>query len=278
ISANYPNCDGQGYCRNHVPAFDSILPVRYVTSSGGCQEVPDMTYHGILLGDVQTSWNYNMRQSAQADSIVIDLNTAFVPNGLSPLHVPVHVFGLDTLESMDLQFDFANTVIQSATMDTTGTNLNLLTSENIVNNRYYFTSFASQGNGSPFSGTLVGHLIFDVQPNCIDPSDFQNIIGLANGVTTSTSVNGTYCPPLNNEENHEVNIIAIPNPFGNTLKVEATAYHEPIEEIVVFDALGKLIYEIKGLSAQSHLIHTHLWPAGIYFLQVNGQKTIRLAH
>jgi hypothetical protein len=72
------------------------------------------------------------------------------------------------------------------------------------------------------------------------------------------------------EENESVNVRVQPNPFGGDLTV--TWYEISVDAVRLFDAAGKLIFEVKNPIEKSLVIPTSHLMNGVYFLQVNNPK------
>ncbi len=81
---------------------------------------------------------------------------------------------------------------------------------------------------------------------------------------------------LNNEEfelNNSNQAKLYPNPAKAQFTIENK---QPINEIKVFDASGKAIYNVKGLNDTKIQIKTNSWPTGIYMVQIHSGVGIQL--
>lgn len=87
---------------------------------------------------------------------------------------------------------------------------------------------------------------------CVDFIDQNSTVGLEN--------------KLENQ-----NFTIYPNP-GNNFFIESKSVNAPIENINIFDVLGREVFHLANTTAQKLQIETESWAKGWYFIQINNQK------
>jgi choice-of-anchor B domain-containing protein len=76
------------------------------------------------------------------------------------------------------------------------------------------------------------------------------------------------------QPNEENTFLIFPNPFSNTLTIEAGAVN--LKSIQVFDVLGKTVLRNENMQTNAANLDVSALPSGMYFVRINGEITKRV--
>ena len=71
------------------------------------------------------------------------------------------------------------------------------------------------------------------------------------------------------------NFLIYPNPIINEVNIEASS-QESINQLVVYDASGKVVYEEGSLETNKMKINSQKWSAGFYYIRINKNEMMKL--
>lgn len=270
ISANFPNDDGTGYSRHRVPAFESCLPID-VTYLGACPNFEQMTYYGLLLGDVDGNFQQfgaNGNFKTEEATVIYDLNEA-IKLGNSQIKIPVYISGDNATQSVDFQMDYNKNALEFVNVASSVSSLDYLSNE--FNQSLLFTSYSAQ---SIDENDVVGYLLFNTKTQEITPTDLGTIDSYVNGNKVSSKVTGAISTSINRlNTSPEENIRVFPNPNNGLFSVQLIP--SKTIHLKVFSMDGKLIWskDIKDLQ-ESYLQEVSLvdYASGIYTLSIETEE------
>ena len=124
IDVNYPVVSAanatKGYWRDDVPNIPFTLPVTYGDTTVSCPNLNNMLYHGVMLGDINGTWNSansasNMLKTAGAQAeMVFKLQASTTPNKYV---VAVSMKNASaTIGSFDFKLDYNESKLAAATL------------------------------------------------------------------------------------------------------------------------------------------------------------------
>ncbi len=275
VSINYPASDGQGYERTQVPDAEDCIELQVTDLNGYCTYIDSMTYHSILLGDANGSWDGNTTpvalKLATSDKAILDLNNTQTLG--CEIKIPVRYESINSFLALDFSLNYDESKLEFVEVE------NLLSPQSIgmawnnqANERLRFTSYAKQQGGISTSDPLF-YLVFRTLTD-IDERDLGSLTAYFNGQPISTEITSgqATCSILANEDNfiNTNTLLIYPSIFTDVLTVDLTNYKEKVSEIALYDVSGRVL---KTLSLQPNNqtidISTTDLPAGIYFVQEN---------
>ncbi len=274
-SINYPAPDGQGYERTQVPDADECIALQVTDLHGYCSYIDSMTYHGILLGDANGSWDANTTPVALkldgTNKVVFDLNAA--QTTACQIKIPVRYEGSNALLALDFTLDYEESKLEFVEIES------LLSPQTIgmawndqANESLRFTSYAKQQGGIS-SSSPVFYLVFNLLED-IEETDLGLATSFFNGqlISTEITTNQATCTILSNEEivDNEHVLAIYPSIFSEQLTVDLTRYKDEVSILALYDALGRQLKTVRlPLSKEIITLQVADLPAGVYFLQVN---------
>jgi hypothetical protein len=268
-SATYPNFDGIGYDRFHVPAVPACLSATGVPGNG-CPSFPGgLTYRGILVGDVDGSLTVaetaNLR-TASAWTLSFDASLAQT-NG-SEVLIPLHISGPADVKALDLQLPYATGIVPVGFVASTGTPADVKTLTNAgPHAASYLSVYSVQGFGqNPEHAYLMKVPAAQLQnlltlDNTL-PSAWVNGVKAGIQVRTTNSVATTFA----------ANLTAYPNPATDAVTVSFTGKELGEVQIALYNAVGQQVFGTQVSKTTASLNHTIALTdlaRGVYTLQVS---------
>jgi len=273
-SSTYPNDDGMGFSRSHVPVVPSCLKIPL--TNGDCPLILPGTFTGILLGDIDSSYQYmesrpaltKTTENTQA-TVRIDLSNA-VWNG-SSADIPVTITSTEQpVRALDfkIQIDRSNLTYHSVIKQ--AGYLEMLSNYYEDENAVGLTSYG--GNQSYETGKPLMSIRFSSLLGSIGAADFTSAIAFINGkpakVEVVNGVTGTI-----SADNNAGTIDIYPNPFSSQATIRFSE-EQKNTMLKITDMLGNEIKTINFTGKQLVLDKGEM-EAGIYFVEVsNGNKNV----
>lgn len=276
VSGTYPTNDNMGYSRYRVPNVPLCLEVPVDSNGVYCTIIPDQVYNGILLGDVNASWNSSdtIADHLKAGSEIIYALDEATKDQNCVISVPVYYNHTGNMMAIDFAMDYDDSrlTVQGAAVNNGFSNPMVMGYNDLNNDLLMLTSYSSQPGGISTTDPIY-YLQFTSVNDVILSSDFVGITSYLNGMQVASSVQGSIADcqtigTLNIEEVAQNNVDAYPNPFDDVLHVEFDM-DGPVQ-IELLDMKGRqvLVSEHKGES--SVVINTNNVPSGLYMVYVNG--------
>ncbi len=135
-----------------------------------------------------------------------------------------------------------------------------------------FTLTGATPAGGTYSGTGVSGGMFDPSVAGVGVHtiyyEYSNAIGCTNTAQVDVSVND--CASIGELENGGFNVY--PNPTSSALNISSK--FGSIDDIRVYDAAGRLVYLIQGVSENSKTIDMSEFSVGIYNIEVSTENNI----
>ncbi len=179
ISTTYPGDDGTGYSKARVPQVPFCLPVPTIVI-GGCAQVQDATYFGMLLGDVNGNFATvvpgNEFKAGSSDKIVFDMSKAKVENG--NIEIPVTILSIEKVNAIDFALQYNSDKLEFNSLINHDNTLQALANYNVTDKTLRFTSNSVQFVDKSKSPVSVR---FAIKSGDITESDFTSAIGYING-------------------------------------------------------------------------------------------------
>lgn len=279
VSANYPSPDNQGYSRLNVPNPGFCLPVPF-NSNPFCTSIDSMNYHAILLGDVNGTWSDmlpvagDLRNSG-TDRIELDLNAATSLQNCE-WELPLKIESGSPVQGLDWSLQLPSGVVVSQVALLNNSNLQLAWNQT-NDNRLLVTAFSLSAGGVS-QGNLEIKLVLE-STNELYSSDLAVEFGLLNGQMVNSILEGqldcTLATQMESETNSTDLIKVYPNPFTETIWVDARALSKYPTEAVLMDVHGAEVSSFNLSSKGYSKLSVENLPVGIYFLRV-GKTAFKL--
>jgi len=124
------------------------------------------------------------------------------------------------------------------------------------------------------NGTMVDSVVFGQQ--AVDVSTGRCVNGTGNFVVMGTATPGTanHCATGLNENATEQALTLLPNPSRGWVRLFGEG---GFDEVKVYNALSQLAYVYRGAGSTYTQFDVSQWPAGIYYVIVDGRRVIKLA-
>lgn len=266
ISTTYPGNDGVGYSKAKVPQVPFCLPVPSIVL-GGCVQIQDATYFGMLLGDVNGNFATvvpNSEFRAGSDKVVFDMEKARIENGY--MDVPVSFVSNEKVHAIDFALQFNNSKLEFNTIVNHNNDLQVLANMSATDNTLRFTSnslVTVAENSIPVS------VRFAVKSNEITANDLTAVSAFLNGERTGAEVKGAQLTA----DFSGVMVNVFPNPAHEMLNVSVSED----ASVQLLDITGKQILVEKNiLAGEVHQLDVRTLAKGVYVLKVFNKGFISL--
>lgn len=264
ISINYPFPDGQGYYKGMVPQVPFCLQVPSL-NIGGCVQISDETYFGILLGDVNgnfaTAVPNNMFKQNAGEKVVFDLSKAAISNGF--INIPVYAVSESDLKSLDFAMQFNGSKLAFHSVINNTNYMEVLSNYNVADKTLRLTSNSLQNiekNQSPVT------VRFAINASEISASDLMSLQGYLNGERVGVEV-------LTDKVAAGSLVSIYPNPASNSVNVVSSED----ATIQLSDLEGReVIMQSNVYAYQKHEINTSLLANGVYMLKIYGNSSVTI--
>jgi hypothetical protein len=271
ISSSYPNYDGVGFNKDNVPSVAMCMKVP-ATYIGNCPEFSQTPYTGILLGDIDGSFNQyaagGLRGSdEESTSITLDINNVIFQSDCT-VDIPFYVGSQVEGELIAADFDLVYNQDAIEFVDIFVANNAFENDFNAVDGHILFTT----SDIDPIAAsTLLGHIRFNILTSELNATTFENMDAYMNGVQKSGDINGaivcsnginaTPAPTIN-----DLNVY--PNPTKGEFNIDLTAITGEVT-IQVTDLTGKLIKTVITKGSSIEKVQLAELSNGIYMIHVN---------
>jgi len=177
ISSTFPQNDGVGYSKSHVPSVPFCLQVP--VSGSGCPLIGAETYEGILMGDVNGNYssvsNSQFRLSPNS-KVVFDLSKAVQTKGYTD--VPVSVVSDDAVHSLDFAFQTNESHLTYNSVADHTLYMESLSNYNQDDKTLRFTSYSLENYET---GKPLASVRFALNSDKITEADFSSVEAYLNG-------------------------------------------------------------------------------------------------
>ena len=284
ISGNFPQSDNLGYSSSSVPPLELCLATD-TTNNNNCITFTPKLIHSVLLGDVDGSWSHQPTDATHfrtAPNGAIELNLGkAVSIGDCKVRIPVYVDHIDPVYALDLNLSHHqdNFKFVEAEASEHEHSESILFANDPHGDKALIRAIASKGRIA--SGQQICWVEAEIS-NEVGAGSFEGSIGKLNGEWVPIHVTGSLtCKTGSNlviadVTDYEVNVY--PNPFGESFRIDYRLNEEEITSLEIFNVMGQKISDVPIRPIGWTEFQADRMPAGIYFLKVNKEKTIRLVH
>ena len=277
VSPNYP-AGGAGYSFNNLPNLVPCLKIKTDSNGVYCTTVPYMKYHGILLGDVNGTWDPNppvasALKTASTDKIIFDLTQA-TKNEDCSFNIPIFYQSNSNLMALDFDMDFDQNKVSNLSISNMLSSVMSITSNTYANDRFLFSSYSTVTGGTSTNNYVYLLKVKPISGTILNASDLGSIVGYLNGENVSVDIIGTSadCEKLATgvTEVSASNVAVFPNPMQNELVVEYPA-DARIQNIELYDIQGRKLINAKANATGQTILNTKELSNGVYLLQIDGK-------
>jgi hypothetical protein len=270
ISTTFPEDDGLGYSKYRVPVVAACQAVP-VIDAAGCPLIQDENYIGILVGDVDASYETIANDGAiksvsdTTSEIIIDLEHAVLSNG--NMIIPVSLTCNDVVNSFDFDLlinDLKASVASVESQYSFNYNWNYIDFDKMLSVAAFSTSPIPTDNTVSLTLTLIG-------VETLTSSDLTGALALVNGQAANLIViDATTGVPSETKENM---VQVYPNPTSDKLNVEVSID----SKVQLLDVNGKqVVVEQNVNSNQTQTIDVSNLAPGIYMVKIYNDKFVSM--
>jgi len=269
-STAYPLASGVGFWRGLVPQTPFCLVVPQ-TSLSACPTILDAVYRGIMVGDVDGTFNVNqgLLRPNGSKKVIIDLANA-VTNG-NTVDVPVSFISTSPVVALDfeLKFDESNLTFNSMVNFPSVADNAFLVHPSDRTLRFTTTNFDMSAYAVNRS---VASIRFETTNGTIQPEQLNAVSGILNGELVATEVtNKTVGINSASSANSAVNVY--PNPSTGVLNISAVGN----ASVEMFDVTGKEILLQTSVNANKvQQVDLSGFVNGVYILKVYNNDFISI--
>ncbi len=275
ISTSYPFSDNVGYDRLHVPNIPLCLEIEY--DNAACPSPISDNYHGILLGDVDKSWNLGVSdlKTTQTENIYLDLEKSNVVEEDCSLLIPMGVSQKDIVKSIDFILDYNSNKLNFDGFMLGDVNDNDMRSAFNISeeNQILFTSFANTPEGIENNSTTFYYAKFSIldPEEVVNADDFTFVHSFIDGQFTGSNIIGSEIRCKEIYEGEPIVSIS-PNPFLNDFTIELKGFEVDTEfELYFYDIAGKLI-EKRTFTETIYTYERIGLPTGFYLYRIKANN------
>ncbi len=269
MSATFPLNDGIGYSKFRVPVVPFCLPVPG-SDFGNCPLITSETYKGIMLGDVDGSYETIahdglLRKTDDLNNaVVFDLSKAVISNGY--VDVPVSVKSDVVIHGLDFALQFNESSLQYNSIIDHTTYLDKVSNYAADDKTLRFGSNSIEKYAT--NSALVS-VRFTTTSGTINTTDLSSLKGYLNGYPTTVIVKERTGILDNSEQ-----VVSIyPNPASNLLNVEVSEN----STVQLFDLSGRQVSIETNVNAnQKQEISTQHLVNGVYTMRISNDKFISI--
>ncbi len=286
ISSTYPSFDGQGYSRLSVPDVPFCLEVQVDDFDVYCSSIDSMTYHSILLGDTDGTWDGNTVPVAikmnTTEKLIFDFGTAKTED--CRVKIPVYSDSPDALLALDFTLDFNKEALNFVEVERlVADDSKVGIAWNVKNGQQLLlTSYAKQAAGLSTNDALF-QLVFELNENTLTEADFGAIKAYRNGTVIQTEITSGQagCTTVAVEDVWAPTgeWLIYPTPVNDVLILDFSNLNQVVTEVTLYDSLGKILKSIPvKLNSDILELDLHDLPTGIYFVRINDvtKKIVKL--
>jgi Secretion system C-terminal sorting domain len=253
LSVNYPNPDGIGISRNHIPRIDTLFrPQQEIT----CDTLP-LDVISILLGDCDGNFkDYMTDRKGKLSGVVTYDAWHKVAIGGDTFRIPV--YANDLLQGFDCKIENYPASVQILAVSNAA-NTNNTANIDVANRKCFISGYATNATGIAANAPIC---YLTVKGNCLIDNYLGAVTSFVNGQTASSNV--VICSTGTGDINLS-NVQLYPNPTTGLIMVE----HQGISlsNILIFNAIGRLIQRVEATAEQTQL-NLNEYANGIYFVKV----------
>lgn len=270
ISTSFPEDNGVGYSKYRVPVV-AVCQAVPVTDPNGCPVIMNENYIGVLLGDVNATYETlahdgGIKNATDVTSeIVIDLSQAVNNNG--DISIPVSLTTTEFVNSFDFDVLINDMTASVKSVDSQyGINLswNYIPSETRLSVAAFSLSSIPQQNTASLTLTLTG-------VNAVTSSDFNGTLALINGSPATLKVIDANTGIVGNTNDNKVQVY--PNPTSDKLNVEVSSD----AKVQLLDLNGKQVVAEQNVNAnQKQTIDVSTLAAGVYMIKIYNAKFVKM--
>ena len=265
ISENWPFTDGIGYSRFKLPLADTCHVVK-IEGDTACPIIPERTYQGIMLGDVNGSYagrpeSISLKSTASS-AVIFDVANAKIADGY--VEVPVYFTSEEQVNSLDfaLQFNEENFSLNSVVKQ--ASDLETADHFNASDRTLRFTSYSLK---SMEAGKNLVSIRFATSSNVMKSTDLSSLSAYING--NAVAVKMTEANMIADEPT--VNVY--PNPASDLLNVEVSVS----ARIVLMDMNGRsVLVKAENDENVKHQLNVSGIPSGMYMLKVYNKDFVSI--
>ena len=257
ISATFPLNDNVGFSKGKVPVVSSIIDAK-VSSYANCPVVLQETFRGVMLGDVDGSYEtYSADGILKSnDFVILDLKNALVENGF--VDVPVHVSSSNSVNALDIATKLNTNVLSFVSVITMDSDVEEFAYFNENDNTLRYTGFDVNNfdQGSPVTALRF-------KADAISKTDFQDIQVLLNGTLAQVA----FEPSALGLSTQDVQAVSIyPNPTNQLVHITS-----PVDaRLELVDVTGKLVLVENLIANKSMMLNVETFANGVYFVNTIG--------
>ena len=278
----------KGYWRDNVPNVPFTLPVTYDDTTKQCPVLNPMLYYGVMLGDVNGTWNSANAVSSQLKvaqtqtaEMVFKLQSGGTPNKF------VIAVSMKNANSMVNSFDFkmdynqSKLKVKNVTLSPLG-NLKQMQMawNNYDSSEVYLSSYTLVGLDSNATDPVY-YVEVESNTNDIQVSDIDSITALINGEPVNAVLeNESITTAVNTTEVLNGAVRVYPNPSTGELNYAIDVVGGKVVTVSIVDVIGQSVYNeefnnVKTPIAKS--LDLNAASKGVYFLNINadGVKTTK---
>ena len=276
----YPVIDNanatKGYWRDNVPDVPEVLPI-IDTTDGACPK--DMTYYGVMLGDVDGYWNASdpSKNSRDLDAEMIYDVANMSTVSANKYRVAVYAQSEATNVSFDFNINYnenkiKNVLVSKALNADITSKWNDLESANL-----YLTSFTLKGiTGN--TGVLY-YIDFETTDGTFGVEDLGAITSLVNGKKVPSTVN--YAGNSTSIGNTAVasfgSVLLYPNPSKGEVNYEIHVSGIKRVNVAITNLLGQVVYQTNQEVNETLRQNVTLTNKGVYFVRVTVDNKINVS-
>ncbi len=271
VSGNYPGPDNMGYQRLNVPDPSFCLPVP-TTSNSFCTTIDSMTYHAILLGDVNGTWTgqppvaTNLKVDG-AESISI-LYEEIVPQENCKALVPIKINCDGSLVGFDFFLDLSESVRIEELKLPASSSIQMAWKQH-ESGTLSVTGYSTAGGEN---SSVVLTALIAIHPGTFDVSE----------ATSSGWINGNSVPIIagdvfdcagmatNSGEITEAieHLTIYPNPFTDEIIVDCRRLKDVPKEGLIMNLQGAVVKRFAITSGDVEHVKLDTLPDGVYFVKI----------
>lgn len=267
ISTLYPEVDGLGYSKYHVPVVNTCQTIN-VQDAAGCPIILDENLIGVMIGDVDGTYTTAVIgdgvKSATADTsgIIIDLSRATF-NG-TQMSIPVSLTSTEVVHSFDFDLVINDAM---ASINSVISQNNLDYSWNYIPSDKMLSVAAFSLNAIPVDNTIS--IVLNILTNePVTSSDLTGTLALVNGLAANMEIVDA---TTGTRDYNETMVQVYPNPASSILNVVVSAD----SKIELSDLNGKLLVAEQNVNAnQKHTIDVSNLANGVYMIKIYNDKSV----
>jgi hypothetical protein len=253
LSVNYPNPDGIGISRNHIPKIDTLFrPQQNITCDTSTLDIVS-----ILLGDCDGNFkDFVTDKKGKLSGIVTYDALHKMAIGGDTFRMPVYTS--DLMQGFDCKIENYPAGIEILSV-TNGASTNYTANIDAANRKCFISGYATNAIGIA-ANTPICYLT--IKGNCLTDNYLGTVTSFMNGQTANSKVvicsTGTGEPILSN-------IQLYPNPTTGRVKIDHSGIS--VSNILIFNAIGQLVQRVEATAEQTQL-NLNEYGNGIYFVKV----------